>query len=634
MKFCKECGHNMKEEAQFCNSCGTPVKQTKKSSDPSQVRQTVKQPLSKKTKRLLIISGVAIVLLFAGYKVGGALTSETRLIEKFEKALLENDSKAVAKLLSSNDKKVTIDEKSVKGLLKYYKENPEQVRGTIDVLENQSRVLKTANTSKDFSIEDMFNEFASSSMINLEKDGKILFYDKYELNIDPVYLQLGTNYKDTVLFVDGKEVGKADQPEYEATFGPFLPGYHDVEAKLKTDFIDLAIKEEIFLDEYNDKQSEYIEIEADEVTVSLPEGIKKASLLINGKDVGVNPIENPTFGPVLTDGTMKIQVVSELPWGKTTSKETPITSDYVQVNILSEETQDQLMDTVHNYYTQYGEAYTKMDASKVTTATKALVDSIMREAKNDKEYKYNRKIKYISTNFDLDNVQIEKLEDHWAAYITGETKSNVAYGYDGSDLEMEEYENGCNFQLIYDEDKKNWLLNEVNSAYYYDLEAANTKELKVKEPITYTTDWTIESEDKEESEEASADVSADYTKVSNSGNVPEGFVEITESYLNGLVSAINNKDFDEVAPYMLEGSELYKSQKKLVENLGGKDVKEQIVSADITDYWSEGGDATITTSETIKIIYSDGTSETKEYNWVYSGTESGNGFVLTDIAQD
>lgn len=630
MQFCKECGNKMNEGAEFCNNCGTSVggKKVLQNSTPAP-----KKPMSSKTKRLFIIGGAAVILLFSGYKVGEALTSETRLIEKYEKALNENDAKAVANLLSSNDKKVEINEESVKGLLKYFKENPEEIRDSIDELVTQSKVLKTDNPMTDLEFEDLMNEFAGDSLVNLEKDGKFLFYDKYELNIDPVYLELGTNYKDTSLFVDGKEVGKADRPEYEATYGPFLPGYHKIEAKLKTDFIDLAVEEEILLNEVNDKQREYIEIDADEVTVSLPEEMEgSASLLINGKDVGVNPMENPTFGPVLTDGSMKIQVVSEFPWGKVTSLETPINGDYVQINLIDEGVREELMKAAHEFYTQYGEAFTSMDASKMTAATKEYTNMIIEDAQYSKDQGQNLKLQYLSTSFDLGSTGLEKQDGKWVAYIVGEVKVNEASSYEEVSSDMQETAMTNRFYFVYDEGKKKWLVNTIGDAFEFD--STNTKELAVKEPKTYTTNWSneTETEETEETVEVTSFLTEDI-EVSNSGNAPEGLLQLTEDYLNGLVRAINKKDFDEVKPYLLEGSDLYKSQQKLVENLGEKNIKEQIVSADVTDYWSEGGEIAIHTKETVKIIYNDGTSETKDYEWIYSGGLVGDEVTFDSISE-
>jgi len=625
MQFCKECGNKMKEGAQFCNNCGTSVGQTK---ETSRVTPKPKKPMTKKTKLLLIIGGAAVILLFGGYKVGEALTSESRLIEKFENALNENDAKAVAKLLTSNDKKVKINETSVKGLLKYYKENPEEIRDTIDTLETQSKVLRTENPMEELELEDLLNEFAGDSLVNLEKDGKFLLYDNYQLNIDPVYLELGTNYKDTSLFVDGKEVGKADKPEYVSTFGPFLPGYHKIEAKLKTDFIDLAVEEEVFLNEMNEKQNEYVEIDADEVTVSLPEGMEgSVSLLINGKDVGVNPLENPTFGPVLTDGTMKVQVVSEFPWGKITSLETPITSDYVQVNVIDDTVREQLMNTAHEFNMQRGEAFAKMDASKLIVATEEYTDMVIEEAKYFQEQGQNVKLQYLSTNFDVGSTCLEKQDGKWVAYISGEVKTKQTFSYGEFDSEMEENVMTTRFYFVYDEKNKKWLVNTIGDSFEYD--PSNAKELVAKEPKTYTTKWSNETEETVEATTTSTE-NADLT---NSGNAPEELVNLTEDYLNGLVSAINNKDFNDVKPYLLEGSDLYQDQQNLVKNLGEKNIKEQIVSADVTDYWSEGGEADVHTKERVKIIYNDGTSETKEYEWIYSGVSIGSEMFFERISE-
>ena len=619
MQFCKECGNKINNEQAFCNECGTPVVSKNEEgslpkNDVTSVTASPKKPMSKKNKLIFIIGAVAVVLLFGGYKVGEALTSETRLISNFETALNENDEQAVSKLLSSNDKKLDINEKSVKGLLSYFKENPEEINETIELLKTQAKVASSKEVQQGAELEDLINSVVGEGLINLEQDGNILFWDKFELNIDPVYLQLGTNYKDTLLYVDGEEVGKADKPDFESTFGPFVPGYHKIEAKLKTDFIDLVAKDEFLLNAVNEKQSEFIEIEAEEVTVYLPDGIDtEAKLNINGKDVGVNVTENETFGPVLTDGSMKLSVTSEFPWGKVTSKEVEITGSDVTVDFLNEDVQNQVMKAVHNFYTEYGEAYTTADASKLTTATKEYKDDIIEEANHNKEDGYNVSYEYIGTNFDLSSSSIEKSDGVWSVMIIGERKSKVGSSYEDLKSTIEEISDQQVFYLQYDEKQSKWLLDDTDSTYGFDI--SNTKEMNVKEPKTFTSKWSADSTGVTET----SSISTSDTNFTNSADVPEDMVEFTKGYLNGLVNAINTNDFSLVEPYLLKGSELHEAQKGLVTHLSEKGIKEEIVSVDIIDFRADGGKVIVSTNEEIKIINSDGTSETKNYSWAYNG---------------
>nr|MDH3161724.1 hypothetical protein [Bacillus licheniformis] len=79
-------------------------------------------------KRIIIMAAIAacLILLFAGYKTGEALTSKEKLISDFEAALDQKDAKKATKLLQSSDVDLAVTEKNVKPLLDYLKEHPDE----------------------------------------------------------------------------------------------------------------------------------------------------------------------------------------------------------------------------------------------------------------------------------------------------------------------------------------------------------------------------------------------------------------------------------------------------------------------------------------------------------------------------
>ncbi|WP_449537897.1 zinc ribbon domain-containing protein [Ferdinandcohnia sp. Marseille-Q9671] len=491
MKFCKECGKELKENASFCNECGTPLVQTNGNQPTTTTVQSVpKKPMSKKAKRAWIIGIVALIILFGVHKLVDSLMSKDRLIDKFETALIEKDAKQVANLLTSNDKKLEINEKSIAGLMKYFKENPDQVQETIATLEAQSRLVDNAD-KEGKSLVDLFADGLSEyGLVTLKQDGKFLFYDKFQLNIASVYLTLETNYKDTVLSVDGKEVGTADKPDYEATYGPFLPGYHTISGKLKTDFVDLEQKEDIFLNGYDNKEHATLYLDAEEVTVELPPmGMTEfaAKLFINGKDVGVNLYENPTFGPVLTDGSMTLSVEADAPWGTVKTEEIPIDDDYLDITYINDELKNTLMDTVHLYLQEWTTAYTSVDNSAITTAVQGVKDEVIEEANENKEQEYALEAQYLGVDFDLDSFSLYNPDGAWQATVSVLEHWNRDYFYKGDEVELEEDSDARVFYLIYDETQGKWLVS--GSDYSWGFDEDNIKEYTIKEPKSLVSTW-------------------------------------------------------------------------------------------------------------------------------------------------
>ncbi|USK38720.1 zinc-ribbon domain-containing protein [Cytobacillus firmus] len=620
MKYCKECGKQLKEGAQFCGECGTSYSSNQKQDSSTRVTNSVKsKPMDIKTKRIIAAAGVALIILFGGYKAGEALTSQNRLIEKFENALLEKDEKAISKLLTSNDKKLEISEKSVKGFVAYIEKNPDLIGEIIQGLESQAKLMEQQNNSNK-NEQTMAEEFFPDNMVNLEKDGKILFYDKFEINIPSVYLNLSTNYKDTELFVDGKKVGKSSNADFEKTFGPYLPGIYKIEAKLKTDFVELTTEEEVLLSGFDNKESIGLYLEGEDVTVYFDGDDTtslKGKLFINGEDVGVNPFQESTFGPVLTDGSMNLEVEAELPWGKIKTAKIPIDTNEIQINLANNENfQKTLMDTVVSGAKERLEAYTSGDIEKYSAASPSEKDSLQVKVDEAKEYDISFKGKYLGSAFDLNSFSVYSEEGKWKAQLSVNEKYQSDEYYAGESPDMQNSEEYLDYTLVFDDKAEKWLVDGRYSAWSFNDE--HIKEFKEKKPKEYVTTW-------------GNSTAASATASSNEGTSEE-VTKLMDNYLNQLVSAINSNQFDSVSPYLAADSQLYKDQKALVERLGEKGTTEELLDYQVSNYSQEGSETIIYTWEKIKINYADGTSETKEYNWKYTAVyNADNELVLTNL---
>ena len=623
MKFCKECGQPLKDGTTFCKACGTPISseiqtpiEGEKATAPIANQRTApKKPISKKTKYSLAASGIVLVVLFGGYKVGESLTSKERLIEKFESALLEKDANAVAKLLSSNDKKVAFDEKSVKGFMDYFKENPDEINDLMENLKAQSEFVEQSEKLKGNEMAELAEDlFLDEGLVNLEKDGKMLFYDKYELNIDPIYVDLSTNYKDTNLYIDGEKVGTATEPDLKKTYGPFVPGIHKIKADLKTDFAELTKEEEVTLLNAGNKESVSINLDGQNVIVDLGvngERVKGVSgkLFMNGKDVNVNPFTTPSFGPVLVDGSMKLSVEADMPWGKVKTEEVKIDDNRISINLATNEAVEKAtIEQAMKYLDEYYQAITSQDFQKLTTVKQEwktrLTESFTSYHDNGGRYKGTFK----SMKFDMNSYRINYIDGVWTVFFDAQGILNEDWYSDGNNPSLQDVTTTYAFGLGYDVNSKKWLIQSVNEGFSFNKE--KVKEVKVEKPVEYTSKATT----------ATAPEAKGLKKDENS-EIPEEIVSLMDGYEKGLIVAINNNDFSKVQDFLIPDSPLYKVQIKLVENLYKKGVKEELIAYEITDLVGEGGQISITTHEKVKISYSDSTSETKEFNWVYSAEE-------------
>ncbi len=616
MKYCKNCGQELSSNAQFCKACGTPVNQEKKAGTHESNRLSERQPISPKKKKWLIAGTAAAIILLAVYLVGQNLLSKDRMIYLFEEALNNYDEKAIAKILGTNDKKLEINKETVGAFVKYYQENPEEIKETVDALRKQAVVMDNGKNVNMY--DDLFGS-SDDQMVRLVQDGKFLVYDKYELMVDSVYLTVETNYKDTELTIDGKTVGKANQADFEKTYGPYVPGIHELQAKLKTDFVDLVVDETVTayggseptVNLYLDGKEVQINTSVNAENLNL-----KGKLYVNGKDVGVNPFKNPVFGPVLTDGCMKVAVEAELPWGKVKTKEKEIDRHYVDINFgENEETQKGIMDAIVKNNREALIAYTSGSTSKMSQATDNYKKSVKEDVDELKVFEQSYTGKYMGTVFDLNSFTVSYMENAWTADVSALVSYQDDTYFKGDSPSLEDRDETYAISLIYDEKAKKWLVDSM--VYTYSFDDENTKEVKEKSPKQYTTAGGKSTEIKQGSE--------------NDDDLSTVAAQLMDSYLNGLISAINHNNFSAVSPYMKESSELYKSQKSLVGSLYSKGTSEELVEYEVTDVKENDGIITISTNETIKINYSSGKSETKDYEWTYKAVNDNGAYLLTSI---
>ena len=99
----------------YCKHCGARADEERASDPAARYQRAMTR------KRIIIMAAIAacLILLFAGYKTGEALTSKEKLISDFEAALDQKDAKKAAKLLQSSDVDLAVTEKNVKPLLDY-----------------------------------------------------------------------------------------------------------------------------------------------------------------------------------------------------------------------------------------------------------------------------------------------------------------------------------------------------------------------------------------------------------------------------------------------------------------------------------------------------------------------------------
>ncbi|KAA0548386.1 hypothetical protein FZW96_07365 [Bacillus sp. BGMRC 2118] len=605
MNYCRECGEKVKKGALFCNGCGTPVEQDAKREREYRPKQKVKQTFSK--KKIVVISSLFIVcvLLVVLFVVGGNLTSPNKLVAQFEKALNEKDQAAMASLLTSSDSKLKIEEQDVTSLMMFIEEYPEKKSEIMKHLRTQAEVYEETNVQ---SLPNRKDDF----FLNIEQDGGFLFFKNYKISVEAVYITIHTNMKDTVISMNGKEVGKTDKDQDKKTFGPFIPGIYEIEARLKTDVVDLVESKQVVLQQ--SQQEERVELYAEQVELGLPHWLpaSEVTLWVNGKEVQATiPKQGPaTFGPVVTDGSMMIAAEATLPWGKVKTKEVALTDTYFSPEFLDESVKNDVMKSAHQYLLEYYAAFTTLNMELLTTTTSTYKTDIQQVAQDHKNSGIITYDKHLSTRFIGNSFEVVQENGQWYLLVTAEITSEHDAENAGVTIQPEVKKRYERIKLLYDGGK--WLVSQVFIPT--DVEVEEVTEFAVEEPKAFTSVW------EQKVTPASSTVNSSKPLTGTMGELSLQYVdERVSAYLNGLIKAINEENFSYVEPILVQGSSLYRDQQALVKKLGNNDTKETLLDYRVTDVtFKDHMSLYITTWEKITIHYRNGTSETKEYEWVYT----------------
>ncbi|MBV7507704.1 hypothetical protein KW850_20965 [Bacillus sp. sid0103] len=344
-KFCTECGTKVEKHYRVCTNCGKQFANVQDNYDQSEAgialggttsqnfpeikeelgnnTRSTKQ-ISRRKKLFLTIGVILVVLLFGGYYLGSTPTSKKTVIQKFEKALQEQDTTVLAGIVTTTDPNLKITKKSLFPFLSYIEDQPQNLT---------------------------FSGLEKMGFVSIHPSGKKwLFFDHYKIYIKPFYPFISSNFDGTEIIINDKKVGKINRGEGK-TFGPYLIGEYRLKAVYKGKYATID-KEEVI-----DPQS--ITGKKMEVNLTLPENYlsiysdrEDAFLYVNGKNTYQRVGEMDRFGPVVFDGSITIHAETEINGNVIKSNETTLVDeDFRDIGLLF----------------NYQKENTPVESSKVTT---------------------------------------------------------------------------------------------------------------------------------------------------------------------------------------------------------------------------------------------------------------------------
>lgn len=476
MHYCKECGHELKNDAQFCSACGTQSKPQVSEQAPS-ARSTWGTKLKQATKKqkVIAISVLALlVLLIGGHQVGAKITDKNRIIEKFETALHEEDAKTIASMLQTNDERLEITEKKVSELLTLIAETPSAQQYFINELESQADAYEMDETLE------------SSTIFSLKKEGKTaLIYDNYFIEVMPFYFQVGTNMTDAKLFLNEEEIATSDSDEFTKEYGPVLPGVYTLSSSYSNEYAVLENESTTeFLEPYHQDQYVDLSLYGEYVSFNTEYAAIADSISYFVNDTELDIAEDEAFGPVSVDGSVEAHAVLTFPWGEATTEKTPIDYSYIDLvvpNPFTEEMQTDIINTIHTFGQDFALANEALDASLFTTATDAFIAE-----EDDSNYRYMEdydkrwKGTYKKAIIDLNSFYLYQTDDTYQLSVDAALYYDDAATYyiDDEEIDTEEEINEWEITFVYQAEEGIWLVDDYAGLWSFNDE--NTVERVVE----------------------------------------------------------------------------------------------------------------------------------------------------------
>ena len=333
----------LREDEQVCGHCGEnqeqqdKVKKISASIPFEKILNNLKwRPLSKKGKIYFYTSLIFIAVIFGVHLFISSLFSPMAVVEEFEKAILDKDAKHLVSIINRGQITYSISEKEAASYISYLTKEynfttiDNQLKLQANELDNSQEFVPTPITDKH-----------GNQLVMLNKDykKKWLFYDQYYLEFYPFSLAVSSNLPNTEVFVNDKKATKIKEAEEPMSIGFVFPGEYRFKGTFKSEYGDITKEENINLTEGNGNSfSVYLQLDGQYVSIS--SNHDDAILFVNGKSTGLKVNEIESFGPIRTDGSIKLHAERKVN-GKTIKTDVIPVTDESGIDLAFEEEEEE-----------------------------------------------------------------------------------------------------------------------------------------------------------------------------------------------------------------------------------------------------------------------------------------------------
>lgn len=551
-RFCRECGKEVNPNHNNCIHCGTvlqvrQVNQTEQSSSPdsgpkprieSSTRTKNKQ-VPKKRKYLIgiILSFITVII---GFSVWAYIYHSSESVQKrFDAAILHHDHSKIQKMMIHEDGS-DIHEQEAEAFLELINDEGEEVVIPLTTIVNNGKFLGIFDTYK------------------VEAVDQFVFYDEL---VDGLTFEFNQ-----------EEFPELEREDDRVVYGPLVPGTYTATAVYEGEYGETTMEDIVTLQSDKGEHTWMgMEVPVSKVDFYVKNydrfDVSQAYIQLNDEKIPITDEgKADEIGPFILDGSQKVQVVVEMPWGEVTSESFAIDDSDLSIyaNLISEEQSDEMLTVLTEFGENYVKALSERDIKPLKGISKeakkgvsATIDD-MKNATVSTDYYYTGQLETVEINensiyiHENSEVPIIKIDTR---YIFKED----FYEYtDQPDLYEQDYT--WEIGLSFDKEDNEWLITSLDSLNMWaSFEATNTREGS-KKLYGPSKEVLAKAEKQEET---------------------SGMEEFIKAYTDASIEAINKRDFSLVSSYITEEGPRRKEAREYIDYLDSKDIYEEWYGSEV-----------------------------------------------------
>ncbi|WP_164544053.1 zinc ribbon domain-containing protein [Jeotgalibaca ciconiae] len=245
----------------------------------------------------ITVNAIAVIAFICTivFNIGKTIYSKEGQIAHLLEILEKGDSVQAAKILTTDDPNFEITADSIQPYIRF--------------VEGNSTYL--------FDLERYLSGDEEQDNLTMVQNGKTMFFfDNYDFVLEPVYMELHTNYKGTAFLIDGEEVQVSDSEDYSTTVGPYAPGEFDITAMATLNGFEFVNSDSVNLVWDYEDAPVYIDLPLEGERFKVGGDLSGWTVFVNGNPAGtLNEDGDGEFGPILLEKRVEIHAEKEYPSG-------------------------------------------------------------------------------------------------------------------------------------------------------------------------------------------------------------------------------------------------------------------------------------------------------------------------------